>query len=644
MKSSKRSCACRDAAAGSCRPCCGPCDLKNRDESRRAIIDAVAGGDPSAVAALLAAAADRGALLQLSNAIDNVPSRTAFSDAPILLIAAAASLPETRRLAVVRLLVNGGASVNTIRRGVGGTALIAASANGAATIVQFLLRHGAHAARIRPAKVVDGVVVRSGASPLSIAALRGHADVVRCLLRSGRVRVDDMHGIGATALFAAALNGHLECARVLLDAGASPHLAKPSNGATPAFAAASNGHAAALELLLRAGASPRTVRRPDNVTALLVAAQNGHARCLELLLRAGAHADVDCAEPAFGATALIMACKNRHLACAALLLRAGADAAKCPPTKLSAAALLRRFHGVELRAVLDERLIGSPCEFRLARRAHLDVAAREAADGPLALRKGDAVALHGVQSDARLNGRIGRVLAPLRSSAPAPRYAVRLDGCAPRALAEHERVVLRCVALPLGGRAARRVLAFAPLVRVARLVRLRPRNVRPCRSPSDVVAEGAAAADAEGAAAAEAAARGVYGDVGGASMASEAEGVAGAVARWSMRDGTVVDYLRATNEHLVELRDASRTRMWLSLSDVTFRDWRLLRALGAARTARRAIAALVVSIARRAAPRAGGALGRCLAAMMASGDALTGVLLRFHVLPFLSVSALETGR
>ena len=85
------------------------------------------------------------------------------------------------------------------------------------------------------------------------------------------------------------------------------------------------------------------------------------------------------------------------------------------------------------------------------------------------------------------------------------------------------------------------------------------------RPPSDAVAEGAAPA----AAAAEAAALGLYGDVGGASMASATASDADAVARWTLREGTVVDYLRATSEHLVELCDASRTRIWLSLSDVT---------------------------------------------------------------------------
>ena len=160
------------------------------------------------------------------------------------------------------------------------------------------------------------------------------------------------------------------------------------------------------------------------------------------------------------------------------------------------------------------------------------------------------------------------------------------------------------------------------------------------RPPSDAVAEGAAPA----AAAAEAAALGLYGDVGGASMASATASDADAVARWTLREGTVVDYLRATSEHLVELCDASRTRIWLSLSDVTFRDWRLLRALNAARTTRRAIAALVMSIARRVAPRSGGALGRYLALMMASGNVLTCTLLRFHVLPYLSVSVLEDGQ
>ena len=541
----------------------------------RDFIRACANGDESLAAAMLREAPDRRSELTLANAIDAPPALTPMANAPVLLIAAAKN-----HFRVVRLLTASGASINAIRRGVGGTALFAASAIGATDIVTHLLRHGARANRVRPAKVVSGEIVRNGASPLSIAALRGHVGAVTSLLRWGGVAIDTTHGIGATALFAASVAGRAECARVLLDAGASPHIAKLVNGATPCFAAASNGHDAVLALLIAAGADVHAARRPYGVTPLIVAAQNGHSACVTLLLSSGAHVDVDVAESQFGATALILACKNGHRSCIALLLRAGADASVKPLGKLSAAALLRRLHSTTLSDALAptpqmihphslEAANAPVVELRLDAEAHLRCGALEAVTGPLCLAKGAKVVVLGLEKRKELNGRTGHVLAPLIKGTD--RYAVRLTS----ELGTH------CKAMKVRAVNVRVLREDVDEEETAEPAAARGGGAAPPGEAGDaaIVADDAAAARAD-----EEYGRGVEetleDDV--CERSGGAGGGAGVV-QWTRQDVTCITFLRQTGEHLVEVHDARRTRLWVRLGvDAIMRDWSLLPTVSAA--------------------------------------------------------------
>ena len=91
-----------------------------------------------------------------------------------------------------------------------------------------------------------------GDSAPMLAALRGHREVVRAFIASGRPLEAD----GWTPLMYAAFEGHDDIVADLLAAGATIDARAP-NQATPLMLAARNGHARAVELLLAAGADPR---------------------------------------------------------------------------------------------------------------------------------------------------------------------------------------------------------------------------------------------------------------------------------------------------------------------------------------------------------------------------------------------------
>ena len=92
----------------------------------------------------------------------------------------------------------------------GWSALLGAAGAGAQGSVELLLEAGADK---------NGLCTHDGTTPLMLAAVSGHLDIVRTLLRASADK-DQSADDGATPLFLAAQAGHQEVARLLLDSKA----------------------------------------------------------------------------------------------------------------------------------------------------------------------------------------------------------------------------------------------------------------------------------------------------------------------------------------------------------------------------------------------------------------------------------------
>lgn len=99
-------------------------------------------------------------------------------------------------------------------------------------------------------------------SPLMMAALRGHTELVKELIARGA----DVNKTGWTPLHYAATSGHLEIMNLLLENYAYIDAESP-NGTTPLMMAAQYGSAAAVRLLLDAGADA-SLRNQLGLTAI----------------------------------------------------------------------------------------------------------------------------------------------------------------------------------------------------------------------------------------------------------------------------------------------------------------------------------------------------------------------------------------
>jgi ankyrin repeat protein len=155
-----------------------------------------------------------------------------------------------------------------------------------------------------------------------IAAKDGDKAGVKAMLEAGmRVDVAVMPADGGmTPLFLAAMAGHEDVVALLLRAGANVNKVV-TGGQTPLFGEAANKHEAVVAILLEKGAE---VDRADSTghTALLFAAHAGHVAVFTLLIRAGA--DVDSASDD-GRTPLFKAAEIGHEALVRTLMDAGAD-------------------------------------------------------------------------------------------------------------------------------------------------------------------------------------------------------------------------------------------------------------------------------------------------------------------------------
>lgn len=117
-------------------------------------------------------------------------------------------------------------------------------------------------------------------SPLMLAALKGHKDLVRKLI----ARDADVNKPGWTPLHYAATGGHLEVMLMLLEEHAFIDAESP-NKSTPLMMAAMYGSPAAVRLLLEAGADPM-VRNELGMTAIEFAQRANRSESAELIASA----------------------------------------------------------------------------------------------------------------------------------------------------------------------------------------------------------------------------------------------------------------------------------------------------------------------------------------------------------------------
>jgi ankyrin repeat protein len=127
-----------------------------------------------------------------------------------------------------------------------------------------------------------------GDSPLSVACGRGHIGMVRSLIETGYTDLQREEGVGeSTPLMAALKAGHQEIVYVLLATGTKLD-AMRYKGDTPLSIACENGYIGIVRSLIEVGCvDMRTEEVKDQKTPLLSAIRGGRLDIVELLLAAG---------------------------------------------------------------------------------------------------------------------------------------------------------------------------------------------------------------------------------------------------------------------------------------------------------------------------------------------------------------------
>ena len=160
-----------------------------------------------------------------------------------------------------------------------------------------------------------------GHSPLQLAAMNGHTDIVDLLLSKG-APIEHVVG-GETPLQYATQKGFTGVVELLLKQGASTEAVAYSSHHTPLHYAAIHGHTGIVELLLKQGASTKAKVQPSHHTPLHYAAEHGHTGIVELLLKKGASTEAKVQPSHY--TSLHYAAKRGHTGIVELLLKQGAS-------------------------------------------------------------------------------------------------------------------------------------------------------------------------------------------------------------------------------------------------------------------------------------------------------------------------------
>jgi hypothetical protein len=122
-----------------------------------------------------------------------------------------------------------------------------------------------------------------GKTPLMVASMKGHVEVVRLLIDKGAAI--DEHTSGTTALWYACHHGRLPVVRLLVERGADP-----AGRSTPLIAASAEGHVEVVRVLLSYPRAQATInhRGSRGQTALWRTCYGGHPAVVSALLEGGA--------------------------------------------------------------------------------------------------------------------------------------------------------------------------------------------------------------------------------------------------------------------------------------------------------------------------------------------------------------------
>jgi uncharacterized protein len=194
----------------------------------------------------------------------------------------------------------------------GRTPLLLAAMGGHDDIVDTLLRYGAEANMESHHGGLE-----QGKTPLMFAAQYGHETIVESLLKYD-AQVSETTAYGKTALMFAAESGYLAIVKTLLALGEDVH-ADTMHGWTALLLAASEGRPAVVDVLLQNGAKIND-RSGGGKTPLMLAAEKDHAETVRVLIGRGASLNARL----YGKTALAMATVNGYHQTAQLLEKAGA--------------------------------------------------------------------------------------------------------------------------------------------------------------------------------------------------------------------------------------------------------------------------------------------------------------------------------
>ncbi|MFL0797295.1 MAG: SUMF1/EgtB/PvdO family nonheme iron enzyme [Cellvibrionaceae bacterium] len=191
--------------------------------------------------------------------------------------------------------------------------LLEAAKTGDAAVVTQALSEGAK---------IEAVDKEKGSTALIWAALKGHHEAVKTLVKAGAA-VNAKDEYGNVALHKAASYGHESVVSLLLKEGAAVN-EKDNSGNTALHEATKKGHESVVSLLLKSGAAVNA-KTEKGVTALHRAVRRGrgYESVVSLLLKEGAAVN---AKDEKGVTALHKAARISSESLVSLLLKEGASA------------------------------------------------------------------------------------------------------------------------------------------------------------------------------------------------------------------------------------------------------------------------------------------------------------------------------